>query len=442
MTEFYVNPSFRTSPLDAACAQPSALCTIETPAGASRYAMPLVVIDFIRCFESLSTLDNAIAQFRTSGGEDWSDARLRGLAHSVLLPRRILIDGSETASEMAATREKSLGNTDKRKSFLTFKVPLLRGTRLDAVAAGLSWLFAPAAVAAAVPFVLALQLLFFIVIAPRHDLNLDRLHAGGILALMALTTISTLTHEFGHIAAAAKFRCRNLEIGWGLYLIFTVMYSDVSEAWGLPRKQRMVVDFGGVYFQSISLSAFLIGYYITYNEIWLFGFLISTSTIVASANPILRLDGYWIISDYFGILNLRDMSVAWLRATFNRYVLRKREQPRKLPISKPGLVVLAVYSAFTVLFLIYVSVFMLQHMILEILFAYPDRLSRFYDAARHSSGFLDITALGFELFWRSMILFGIFTFAYSRCLSLIRLAGKILGLMKRRSLQMEVGANG
>ncbi|MHB8425927.1 MAG: M50 family metallopeptidase [Gammaproteobacteria bacterium] len=137
------------------------------------------------------------------------------------------------------------------------------------------------------------------------------------LAATAAIFLCLLFHELGHSAAAWRFGIRVRRIGIGLYWIFPVLFSDVTDIWKLPRRRRLVVDLGGVYFQAVALLPLLAFGLLTREPGWraaaAFVIAINVLTIVVNLNPLLRYDGYWIYSDLSGIPNLRRQSNALLR---------------------------------------------------------------------------------------------------------------------------------
>jgi putative peptide zinc metalloprotease protein len=115
-----------------------------------------------------------------------------------------------------------------------------------------------------------------------------------------------MIHEFGHSSAAARFGVPAKEVGFGFYLIFPVLYTDVTKVWLLNRYKRIVVNVGGIYFQLLINIALYFAFknFTNYQNIVSALFLTNTSLALYSLNPIMRNDGYWIYSDYFDIPNL------------------------------------------------------------------------------------------------------------------------------------------
>src|SRR5262249_5142953 len=49
----------------------------------------------------------------------------------------------------------------------------------------------------------------------------------------------------------------------------------------------------------------------------------SVSSVAVNLNPLIKLDGYYGLSDYLGIPNLRENAFRYVRAVFQRYLLRR-----------------------------------------------------------------------------------------------------------------------
>lgn len=115
---------------------------------------------------------------------------------------------------------------------------------------------------------------------------------------------SVLVHEFGHASACLRYGAVPGDIGFAVYWIYPILYSDVSTAWMLKRWQRVVVDLGGVFFQLAFFGICIILFSTTHWEPAYVATQMILSSVLFSINPILKFDGYWVLADTFGITNL------------------------------------------------------------------------------------------------------------------------------------------
>ncbi|MHC4447393.1 MAG: efflux RND transporter periplasmic adaptor subunit [Planctomycetota bacterium] len=139
-------------------------------------------------------------------------------------------------------------------------------------------------------------------------------------------------HEFGHGFASKQF---GKVTGSGgevhtmgiMLLVFTpVPYVDASSSWAFRSKwHRAIVGAAGMYVELAVASVAAIVWAntspglvsaIAYNII----FIASVSTLLFNGNPLLRFDGYYILSDLLEIPNLSKRSRDYLYYLVKRYV--------------------------------------------------------------------------------------------------------------------------
>jgi putative peptide zinc metalloprotease protein len=169
-----------------------------------------------------------------------------------------------------------------------------------------------------------------------------RLDTDGFWAAYGLFLGSLVVHEIGHASACARFGARPSEIGIALYVIYPVFYSNVSDAWTLKRWQRVIVDLGGVYFQLIAGAGYAAAYALSGWEPLRFAVVLIVASCLFSLNPILKLDGYWVVADALGVTNLGRQPARLLRHLAAH--LRGRTPP-PLPWSRRITATLALYAA-------------------------------------------------------------------------------------------------
>ncbi len=124
--------------------------------------------------------------------------------------------------------------------------------------------------------------------------------------LILLTVMVLLLHELGHCTALKRLGYSSQGIGFGVYLFTPVVYADVSKAWLLAHKKRVMVDLGGFHLQAITTFCyFLLAYYLqNYTVVLVLYF--SLFLIFFNFNPFIKSDLYWAICDYYNLYDLHQ----------------------------------------------------------------------------------------------------------------------------------------
>lgn len=109
-------------------------------------------------------------------------------------------------------------------------------------------------------------------------------------------------HEFGHSAALMRYGEYPRRIGVAIYFIMPVLFSDVTNAWKLNKRERCIVDLGGIYFQLIiSMLIFVANKFIFNSYIIETAIVVSMLQVMGNLNPFIKMDGYWFVCDALGI---------------------------------------------------------------------------------------------------------------------------------------------
>lgn len=194
----------------------------------------------------------------------------------------------------------------------------------------------------------------------------------GVLGFMLL---SSLFHELGHASACKFYGIRHGGIGFGLYLTFPVLYTDVTEVWRLGRKQRCMVNLAGVYFQMYVLAALLVVYYWTGYDIVRYMVLIINLGFLMTLNPFFKFDGYWIASDLLGVPNLRKRSRELLGYWYGKIRGKQGiEKPYLLQINRWERYGLLFYSVVVNIFMGYYFFYVLPKFVVGFVQSFPDEM--------------------------------------------------------------------
>lgn len=132
-----------------------------------------------------------------------------------------------------------------------------------------------------------------------------------------LSFIGVTFHEFGHAAAAHYYGANHGGIGGGFYLFMPVYFADVTDIWKLPKKERIIVNLAGIYFEFI-YAAFLvfIGLLLNNQHLIILACVFSALSLY-NLYPFARSDGYWVLSDAIELPNLMFHSTLKVKQVFN-----------------------------------------------------------------------------------------------------------------------------
>lgn len=146
------------------------------------------------------------------------------------------------------------------------------------------------------------------------------------IATMILIFVAVkVLHEAGHAFTARYFGAECNECGIMLLVMTPVLYTNVSDAWMLPRRQRMLVTASGILVElSIAAICTILWWNcaagVTRSLLLNTMLLCSLNTVFFNGNPLLRFDGYFLLTDWLGIPNLSSRATAvfqaWLLQVF------------------------------------------------------------------------------------------------------------------------------
>jgi putative peptide zinc metalloprotease protein len=158
--------------------------------------------------------------------------------------------------------------------------------------------------------------------------------------LAVVFVVTKLIHETGHGLICKRFGGQVPELGAMMLVLFPAPYVDASARWASPRTwRRMAVGAGGMIFE-LTVASLCAIYWssakgagegalpvqLAYNAM----LTASVSTVLFNANPLMRFDGYYILSDLLEVPNLMQRSQRMLQYLLQRFVFRL---PRLTPPS-------------------------------------------------------------------------------------------------------------
>lgn len=234
-----------------------------------------------------------------------------------------------------------------------------------------------------------------------------------VVGLFAFMLGSSFFHELGHASACKFFGVRHGGIGFGLYLNFPVLYTDVTEVWKLKRGERCVVNLAGVYFQSYWLIILLVAFLITGNDILRYLILVMNLGFAMTLNPFFKFDGYWMASDLLGVPNLRQRSLELLGHIWKK--LRKEpesKRPYLLQVRALERYGLLVYSVVVNIFMGFYFLYVIPTFLYRFVQTFPDTVNELilYLSNRMVPPFALLRNIGMQLVFFSLIGYLIYRF--------------------------------
>jgi putative peptide zinc metalloprotease protein len=296
-------------------------------------------------FAILEMLDGqtGIDQIREQFEQRFAPQTLAGnqLQHLLALLHRsnLLVSSAAGQGEQLQKRSRERMRKERLALLASFLAIRFRGVDPDRWLTWLDrrvgWLFSlPAAIGMLMLVVSALLL-----IAAEFDTFRARLPgfeaffaAQNWLWLAVILCVTKILHEFGHGLACKRFGGECHEMGVMLLVFTPCLYCNVSDSWMIPsRWRRAAIGAAGMYCELIlaALATFVWWFsepglvnHLSLNVM----FVCSVSTLVFNANPLMRFDGYYILSDLLEIPNLRQKSAAVIQCKLGAWLLGLAER--------------------------------------------------------------------------------------------------------------------
>jgi len=143
-----------------------------------------------------------------------------------------------------------------------------------------------------------------------------------LIYLWVTMAFAKILHEFGHGISCKRFGGECHSMGVMLLVFSPTLYCDVTDSWMMKNKwHRIIIGAAGMYVEIILAAAAIFFWYNTkpglLNHLALNIFFVSTvTTVIFNANPLLRYDGYYMMSDFLEIPNLRAKATKLLQQAF------------------------------------------------------------------------------------------------------------------------------
>ena len=177
----------------------------------------------------------------------------------------------------------------------------------------------------------------------------------GIFSIWLVALGAIAVHECGHGLTCKHYGGDVHEMGFLLLCFQPCLYCNVNDAWLFESKwQKIYVALAGVWVELIlaAISAFVWLVVDVGNPIGFVAFVLLTigtfTSLMVNLNPLLKFDGYYILTDLLEMQNLRQNAIAWFSYTLKTKLLRLKEEAPFHPTSRERRIYLIYGSLVTV----------------------------------------------------------------------------------------------
>ncbi len=210
-------------------------------------------------------------------------------------------------------------------SILTWKFPLANPERLVGwLYPKLKWCFTPLFVSFAGVVILIASV---VLIANRTDLVFGLVNVvslEGLGFVMATIAAVTVLHELAHALTCRHFGGRVTDMGFLVLYLVPCFYCNVSNTYLMREKrQRLWVLFAGGFFELFIWAGSVLAWHVVAPETFVSRALFVIVAVCGirslfNFNPLIKMDGYFLLSDYLAIANLRKEALVGLSNLLRR----------------------------------------------------------------------------------------------------------------------------
>jgi putative peptide zinc metalloprotease protein len=184
-----------------------------------------------------------------------------------------------------------------------------------------------------------------------------------ILYLYTVGMSIVALHELAHAHACKHYGGRVPAMGFALVYLLPAFYTDTTEGFvHATFHQRLIISFAGVWSEMLLYAVATPIWWVTQPETlahtaaYFVMIVCGVMNVVVNWNPLLKLDGYYMLCDIVGINNLKEDSTAYASAWVKRHIWRLPVEVPYIPKQRRfGFVIYALLSggySYMVLFIL------------------------------------------------------------------------------------------
>jgi putative peptide zinc metalloprotease protein len=296
--------------------------TLEDPLSGQFFQLGASEYNLLKQLDGRTTFDEA--RRRT---EHASDRPRLSETKAAEIARHAVAAGLCTAAG-AAPSPKRPASKVRLSSPIFFRIPLLQPDAwVTRITPWLAWLYSPAAMVGAALLAIAATCVLTIrgeaFVASATAIFTPDQRLWTVAAWLVLKVL----HEISHAVVCKKYGGQVKEAGVALLLFAPLPYVDVTSSWRFRSKwERIFTAAAGVYVECLAAAAAVVA--------WQFlppgagqqacvqiAAMAALGTLAFNLNPLMRFDGYYILTDLIESPNLYTDSLRYLRSLAKRHFL-------------------------------------------------------------------------------------------------------------------------
>jgi len=196
--------------------------------------------------------------------------------------------------------------------------------------------------------------------------NFSKKTWGDILLLYLVSMVIVAMHETGHAHACKHYGAHVPAMGLALVYLTPAFYTDTTEAVVMAtRSQRFVIALAGIWAELIVCSIATPIWWgtppdtVVHNVAYFMMMLTGIMSLILNWNPLIKLDGYHMLCEALGIVDLKENSTAYVSAWVKKNIWQLPVEVPYVPRGRrPGFAVYALLSgAYSYIVLLFVARF-------------------------------------------------------------------------------------
>lgn len=298
---------------------------VKEPDNQEYYRFSVPQMELIRLFDGVHDLTAVVEKFnQTSELYEYDIDAAEAVYHACkdyqILRRTKQEENVALLERIREERKKSL--IQAKGSILMMRFQLVNPNKwFDSIIDSIRFMWSPKALKLQAGFIV-LAMLIILFNAERFAQDFTQVYLqtqiSGVMYIWIIALCAIALHECGHGLTCKYYGGDVHEMGFLLLAFQPCLYCNVNDAWLFENKQHKIqVALAGVWVELLLAAIATMIWLLVdvYNPIGYIAFVLMTigtaSSLLVNLNPLLKFDGYYILTDWLEMQNLRQNALGW-----------------------------------------------------------------------------------------------------------------------------------